>query len=277
MNYGLEELVQYWKQIRNTTTANLRKSGILTHKQFSLPENIYDAQLLGCGFWGCVWRCHHNPRFAIKLTFDPVEGPVVFSIINDHILRYHPGSVYYHGLWAIPRQANQNHILPKKFFDIERNDDILGYLILRENAEMVNEVCKNAISLDDSREFNFIGSTLIRQKKNGNGRKPRLKWKKAIERLFEHDETVVLANFILLAEERAGIIFKDLHCGNIGKRVYDFSDVFEHMHTDSLILMDPGHSHVDHAPQLPLLDLRENPTWQKRCSNLFTCNLNLAN
>jgi hypothetical protein len=259
-----EELLKYWPFIRRQANRTLQRSGVLTKYQEALPYKPEDSKLLGCGFWGCVWECQHNPRFTIKLTYDPVEGPTISKLIEEPYLRFHPGVTYYHDVWAIPLlEGTTQHVLPKKFMDIERSDDIIGYLVIKENAASIEPIAE--IKSEIKRDFRELSSTakiLLRAKKSGSPKrieKARREWLQVVELLKSLVGCQALAEFLVQMEE-AGVLLRDIHLDNIGESVYSFSDVSgEIPNNRNLVLIDVGHASIEMKSDVLALALRRNP------------------
>lgn len=236
----INEIKKRWQYIRQVTTNLLRDQELLDIDEFALPFKIESAELLGCGFWGCIWQCQWLPNFVIKFTFDPLEGPAVAAIMNSPELHRHPGVAYFHALWPSPLLPGEKHFLPKKIMGIERNDTILGYVIILEKVlPITNSEILTSEMLSDISEIQSAASNYYKHMTTSYSRKARKRWLEQLRYLYETDEGADLAEFLFLAENFGGIIIRDLHFGNIGKRIFNFSP-----NVGKLILFDVGRAGI---------------------------------
>lgn len=95
---GLIEVTEpFWQRIRAAAARSLGRSA-----RGFLPGDVrVEKGLLGCGAWGCVWQTS-DKRFALKVTLDATEGPIVAQIMGKRALRLNSGCVYYHRIWQLP-------------------------------------------------------------------------------------------------------------------------------------------------------------------------------
>jgi hypothetical protein len=220
---GLLELVgPFWSKIKSVSARSLKRSA----RTFLPKDPLNESTVLGCGAWGCVWQTS-DKRFALKVSLDATEGPIVAQIMAKKGLHYSPGCVYYHRIWKFPDlfYTNTYGMAP-------------AYVILREEVGKVHWLNENGDIRDkyrkihdDLEELPDAACDLVRARAD-------LEFCKTIkcaddyakaERAFM--EYVIdlrgtkarhVGTFMAEAYE-SGVLLGDIHPGNVGVRRHNLS------------------------------------------------------
>lgn len=120
---------KHWKKIDRVVSGKLQDLGF----EFDSVLGMVDAEhdYYGCGHWGCAYPTMAR-GWVLKVTSDPIEGPIAWAIMQNEELRTHPGVVYILGVWrlkgsdmvAILREA----VTPVDPYDLELDDHFVEAL-----------------------------------------------------------------------------------------------------------------------------------------------------
>lgn len=218
----LEVFEPYWGKIRGVAARSLGRS-----VRGFLPDIRDDSKLLGCGAWGCVWRTSDR-RFALKVSLDATEGPIIAQIMARRNLRLSPGCVYYHKIWKLPElvKTNTYGYAP-------------AYVILREEVKKIEwvdgdgDIRHKYLKIHDSLEDLPEACCGLVQARCD------LEWCKTVECAEAYtDAEREFMNYVFdlrTTEARhvgtfmaqayaAGILLGDVHPGNVGIRTHGLRD-----------------------------------------------------
>jgi len=232
-SYALINIAQkYWEMIEAYSD--------LPSGQLPTRENS-----LGCGSWGCAWMSG-DPRYVIKISRDPTEGPTVAAIqhfVGNRQDSY-PGLAIIKAVWR----------LPEKMVYGGKSRDV--YAVVREAVQPLDYLGYRGRSNSDDyiiRETS-LGLTHLRDYVNAGIEYKQVKRNKAWYFDKMRDSAVEMYNYeptyyIAAALEElldAEITLTDIHQGNIGYRLIDWdtNGKFELAPSNSLLIFDFGHSTV---------------------------------
>lgn len=231
-------------------------------------DTISSEDFLGCGHWGCVYPLDIDPRFVVKLSLDPTEGPLVAALLEKEWLSRHMGIVTYLAVWQIPEAFVWRNI-PRTVYVIVREEATIpgGHVIQHENPQFARAIYgkdwfshKTQIGYLDAASKFQEASIKLREKETS--RRERnfdvrySQWAEAAHRVGNAPKGYAIEDFILNMYDALGIVITDIHLSNIGYRDHDLSD----MDLDAggasrnyYIITDPGHSIVPDPVEVPLL------------------------
>lgn len=179
------------------------------------------GESLGSGYWGRAFAL--DRRWALKLTLDPTEGPIWFSIMSNRSLAQMLGIVEIkHVAFVSPRSGIR---IPDKATD-EPGGNYTVYAIVREQVVSV---------FSSTGRKQQIGLLNLAYEAAGEYEATALEshrdvWYNALLELQEDPELVHVAQFLFQAELQ-GLLIADAHAGNVGTGRDGVVKVF-----------DPGHS-----------------------------------
>jgi hypothetical protein len=257
-------LVQkYWDRIDKTITSRLVELGEPLEDPFSFTALTGISPvtgMLGCGHWGCVYPLAVTDRWVLKVTTDPAEASIISVTRNRPELHTHPGIVRYEGLWALPETA----VLDGWTENVER----AIYVVLREEATPLMtpgeldefELDSILLALDSAVQASKrVGLAEMRLSLASSAHSPNTlelmkfrnqviaDWAEEIGVLEKFRPTHNVGSFMRAFFVATGSVLADVHGGNVGFRNYDLRDLFGRrtpQPTDSLVILDPGHSFV---------------------------------
>lgn len=257
-----------WQAIDHVVTRELRRIG--EPIESALGHLDPRGEFVGTGAWGAVYLTT-APRWIVKVTADPTEGPITSAIIGKPSLRAHPGVSYFLKIWRLRE--------PAKFKSRQRTI----YVIVRENIVPLSF----AAFFDDAdaRRARSIltGNSPFRGVNDGH-RATAYQFNQAIERndartieelSWQWDQEILELRNIYLSHMMADFMeeffatfhgaLADVHVNNFGLRehaLYDLklpkSVIASHEPASYWVLFDPGHSSVATGSKPPLLP-RRNP------------------
>jgi len=231
-------LEESWPQIERTAARSLKAAA-----QGFLPETPKARRcMLGMGSYGCVWQTA-DPRFVLKASFDATEGPIVSTLVKK--FRFHPGLVYFHGIWRLPDLVWTNEF---------------GYtpiwIFLREEVNVgVNTVKVRGMRADMSHAAD-IATSFCAALASGESKdvmaECRREFLEAVK-LFDEPPGKKVAQLIRDALKK-GIVLGDTHGGNVGLRCHDLSKFGVQKHRQFVVtdVGDPGQAPltVDRHPKI---------------------------
>jgi hypothetical protein len=208
-----------------------------------ISPDLYTDQLLGYGYWGAVFPTNFE-RWVVKLTTDPIEGPVSQFVIDTPKLRDNAGVARFLYVWQHPRPVK-----------LGKEGSFKVYVLVREAIE---PVALSEIPHATVRAVNDMlneASNLMRMLRS-HARDPHavsadtvdpwyVRWANEVALLSTHAEFRNVARFIQLAYSEGGIILHDAHIQNTGWRAHDYSDFSQRqypMAPPALVIHDLGHS-----------------------------------
>jgi len=231
-------LQEHWPQIERTAARSLKQKAA----GFLPSDPTKRRCLLGAGSYGCVWQTA-DPRFVLKASFDATEGPIVSTLVKK--FRYHPGLVYFHGIWRLPELVWTNEF---------------GYtpiwIFLREEVNVgVNTVKVRAMRADMSHAADIAISfcaALAASEDKGVVAACRQEFLGAVAD-FDKPPGKKVAQLIRDALKK-GVVLGDTHGGNVGLRCHDLSKFGVQKHRQFVVtdVGDPGQAPltVDRHPKI---------------------------
>ena len=224
-----------------------------------------DVEPLGSGSWGTVWPLA-DERFILKITADPTEGPIVQTIMQEPNLHNHMAIVHYFALKK----------LPEKWTWRNKTHDI--YVIVAERLQHMNQVPAPPYGTPERAQF-YATTQRIHAQKVAAGRlvheldlkRPQARvvdklfeeWQSAVSHLNEGPMEDFIWQFFDATQMNdapeafgpaTGGILADIHSQNVGKRVVDWTPFgLELSPSDYWVINDPGHSSLEHKPDIATL------------------------
>lgn len=226
---------------------------------------------LGAGSWGVVYPTV-DPRFIVKVTADPTEGPIVSAILAEPVLHNHMGIIHYFALRQLPEMTEGAMAWGRK----GRSYPV--YVIIAERLKDVGALARSsyisAYATGTRTADQILGNQLFRVKeaatplvKEKRRKRPRA-W--MLEKLDDAYMTAVgdirdgpLQDFFFQFRDVTGDgVLADVHLNNVGKRAVDWETVTNGAVPLSgsdwhWVISDPGHSSIEDHPEIE--PLRENP------------------
>jgi len=224
---------------------------------------------LGAGSWGVVWPLA-DERFILKLTADPTEGPIIQTIMDEHVLLNHMGIIHYFAVKKIPATFTW------------KNKPQTVYVVIAERLQHSSQVPTPTYDSRELRDYNNFVHALYKLKDTagklvhelGLKRPSAYKvdqlheaWTASVRRLQQGPmEDFIWQFFDVTRDDKApesfgqatGGILADIHFNNVGKRVVDWTDLdIELEPSDYWVISDPGHSSL--VDKRTIEDLRPNP------------------
>lgn len=229
----LEIFEPYWSKIRSVSARSLNRP-----VRGFVPDIRDESRLLGCGAWGCVWRTA-DKRFALKVSLDATEGPIIAQIMAKRQLRLDPGCVYYHKIWQLPELVKTNTYGYAPAYVILR-EECAPVDWLDDNGDVRKKYTKIHLDLEDLPD---ACCNLVQARCN-------LEWdasvttadeyidaeKEFMEYVFDLRTTVArhVGTFMARAYE-AGILLGDVHPGNVGIRKHNLRQFGVPRHKEMLV------------------------------------------
>jgi len=229
--YELDPVVpQYWERIDDTVTARLAELGHKVKSPFSSAlHGVGPEAEIGAGKWGYVYKLNQTtagPRWALKLTEDPTEGPIAAFIMGNPLLHRMEGCVDFAGVWQLPERSTHGNII---------------YVIVREflestsishiSAHLLSEVRKPAAVYNQGGSWDDMDAARQR----------------TMELLLElaayAPRAKAVVDFMVEYYRETGWFLADLHAANLGER----------QRSNMWVAFDVGHSNIDDAPAIDYL------------------------
>lgn len=270
---GLTTVVQrYWDKIDATITRELVQLGE-TPETSALAGVDWRLNRLGTGKWGVVYptAC---PRWVVKVTLDPTEGPIIQAIMNDPVLRTHPGICYYAGLWKLPEtiRRHEGHELKNYTPFVVLREDINPKAVLEGEVPSHQVGLQTLLDGDDDEGIeglrdiaDRLNVARIDQDKERSVEAAHEMADYLLE-LGEYEETEELSDFMQAFYQRLGGALADVHSANIGARQHNLQGLNlpkmvqqTHVPAISWVLLDPGRSDVQGVHRIPALRNPESP------------------
>jgi len=241
-----------------------RSGDLLEEGDLSEP----DANAYGCGAWGCAFSTLDR-RWAIKVSADPREGPTVGAVMNTPALRNMPGCAYILGIWQLPPVT-----IKVSGYD---NTDFVPWIILREDVLPWWTLMQQSGLVDEDGELineedRALRSVLRYSKDTGTGFNKAvmaggvfndvweddwiMSYMEALDILSGADEVRPLADFLRQFYNLSGRVLADVHAGNVGYRINDYTDVATDEFTPeppTLAVFDLGHSDTAVGADIPFI------------------------
>jgi hypothetical protein len=232
----LTKFEPYWDKIRTAAARSIKAPA-----RGFLPSIHNEAKLLGCGAWGCVYQTA-DKRFALKISLDATEGPVIAKIISRKSLRLHPGVTYFRAIWQ----------LPELFYGKWGNTQ--AWVILREEVKQVDwKTSRGAVKKDYRKILKSlqalpeVAGHLIDAREQAAycptdpechrfEKQSEVDWLKLLDGL--KGDAVDVGKFLKEAYKR-GLFMGDVHEGNVGYRVHDLREFGVKRHK-KMVVADVG-------------------------------------
>jgi hypothetical protein len=208
----------------------------LGHKvQGFMPRPRDRNAILGWGVYGVVWETG-DPRFVVKITADPTEGPAVAQIRADRSLWKNEGVVYFHRVWRLPGVT----------MDVPQHGQCLVWVILREELTCATRACKVSIckKIDElgcsAQDLSIERGALLygHAQARDSYIESEIEFVQDVQRL-KGTEGEPIASFMASSYERAGLVFSDMHAGNVGRRIHNLAP-FGVPRKKTLVIRDVG-------------------------------------
>ena len=217
---------------------------------------------LGAGSWGVVYPTH-DPRFVVKVTADPTEGPIVSTIMSEPQLHDHMGIIHYFALRKLPEDVVfRGKTFPVFVIIAERLKDVgglRGYSTSREDQHLTRLLMK----------IKDVAGKLVheKQKKRPSQRLLDDLDEQYLELVGQINDGPLSDFFFQFRDATETGILADVHLNNLGKRAVDWESITNGAvplaESDSYwVISDPGHSSVETHPDIA--PLRENPRRRAR-------------
>jgi hypothetical protein len=182
-----------------------------------LPDPEDRNHILGWGVYGVVWETA-DPRFVVKVTADPTEGPAVSEIKANKKLWKNEGVVYFHRVWRLPRVT----------VDVPQHGKCLVWVILREELTCASRQCKATVckKIDDlgcaAQDLSIDRGALLfgHHQALDSYIESEIEFVQDVQKL-KGTEGEPIASFMAESYERAGLVFSDMHSGNVGRRCHN--------------------------------------------------------
>jgi hypothetical protein len=267
---GLLEVADpLWSKIRTVAARSLKRSA-----RAFLPKDPRDeSKILGCGAWGCVWQTS-DKRFALKVSLDATEGPIIAQIMAKKALHFNPGCAYYHRIWRFPELVYTNTYGMAPAYVILR-EEVGRVHWLDENGDVRSKYQRIHADLEDLPD---AACDLVRARAD-------LEFCKTVkcaddyakaERAFM--EYVVdlratkarhVGTFMAEAYEH-GVLLGDIHPGNVGVRKHNLTKFGVKGAKGTMVISDVGDEGQAVCPtdQHPKVRILNNPYHPRHPSNL---------
>lgn len=233
---GMTGLVtSHWDDIDAAVTKRLKRLGEGRRSALA-PVDPKDG-MLGCGHWGCAYPTIYA-GWTVKVSADPLEGPVVAAVMDDEELHNHPGTAYIVDIWRLPKKVRGKR-------------DV--WVILREDIEPAAEYRRNHKAIILLHQMRIMGTHLNKHPESVNADRA---WWRLLKKAERMRQTRLVADFMRLFRERMGGVLADLHHGNVGIRRHDLSDIspgHKPRRGDPWVAFDLGHSSVHPTVDIPVL------------------------
>ena len=227
------------------------------------PKSAY-----GSGVWGYVFPTG-NPRWVLKVTADPTEGPITAAVMEHDNLRYDAGVCYFAAIWRLG-------------VPVGVEGEYEAYIILREDMTPVLQKDKDWVTFSTQVDrLNAIQKSTgayneqMNAVEDAGSASAMDKHIAALEKLaprLDREYTQALHTKYLRAVvefqieffETFGRPLADIHFGNIGWRVHNLDNlgvdlgITEGVNSGIMGAYDLGNSEIESEAQIPRLP-RRNP------------------
>jgi hypothetical protein len=212
---------------------------------------------LGAGSWGVVYPTR-DPRFVVKVTADPTEGPIVATIMSEPQLHNHMGIIHYFALRQLPENITfRGKTFPVFVIVAERLKDVgalRGWSKSREDEHLTRLLVK----------IKDVAGKLVheKQKKRPSQRLIDILDEQYLDLVGQIHDGPISDFFFQFRDATDDGVLADVHLNNVGKRAVDWEAVTNGAVPLSgadwhWVISDPGHSSVEQHPEIA--PLRENP------------------
>jgi len=212
---------------------------------------------LGAGSWGVVYPTR-DPRFVVKVTADPTEGPIVSTIMSEPQLHNHMGIIHYFALRQLPEDITfRGKTFPVFVIVAERLKDVgalRGWSVSREDQHLTRLLMK----------IKDVAGKLVheKQKKRPSQRLIDMLDEQYLDLVGQIHDGPISDFFFQFRDATDDGVLADVHLNNVGKRAVDWEAVTNGVVPLSgadwhWVISDPGHSSVETHPEIA--PLRENP------------------
>lgn len=212
---------------------------------------------LGAGSWGVVYPTR-DPRFVVKVTADPTEGPIVATIMSEPQLHNHMGIIHYFALRKLPEDVDfRGKTFPVFVIIAERLKDVgalRGWSKSREDEHLTRLLVK----------IKDVAGKLVheKQKKRPSQRLIDMLDEQYLDLVGQIHDGPISDFFFQFRDATDDGVLADVHLNNVGKRAVDWEAVTNGAVPLSgadwhWVISDPGHSSVEQHPEIA--PLRENP------------------
>lgn len=190
----------------------------------------------GYGYWGVAYPTRY-PRWTVKITADPLEGPVAQYILDTPQLRDHAGVARFQKVWRCARKVSLG---PQRY---------TVYVLVREDIEPVamNELSHealHALNVLDARSHALM--TSIRSGAAEIDIEDRYEdWREFLGELSVIPVFSFVAQFMHAMDTLGPVVMHDVSVGNIGWRHHSFGDFApaqSRIGRVKVVLHDVGHS-----------------------------------
>jgi len=200
-----------------------------------LPPVNDKGSILGWGVYGVVWETA-DPRFVVKVSADPTEGPSIARIMSNKSLWKNEGCVYFHKIWQI-----QNTTV-----DLAGHGKCLLWVVLREELSCATRACKTSVckKLDalgcSAQDLSIdhgalaLGHAAAKESYIDSA----IEFVKDVQRL-KGTEGEPISKFMASSYKNEGLLFSDMHSGNVGHRCHNLSS-FGVPRKKTLVIRDVG-------------------------------------
>lgn len=246
-------LAAHWPAIDRAVTRSLGDLGECDGVCKSALGSIdIKNSMLGCGYWGCAYPTIYT-GWAVKISVDPIEGPITAAVMDDPVLRNHPGVAYVVDVWRLPEKVRWG-----------RSPWRNVWVILREDITPLPRSRWTTRTVRATQLLNRIQDVAARlnyyERDSGAHKSAEQTWRQLIERARRTSETQLVADFMSVFHARTGGALADIHWGNVGTRQHDLSDISPgHTRSRSWIIFDVGHSSVDLQAEVSEVPKVPNP------------------
>ena len=257
----IKHVEPYWDAIQEACAKSLKQKvgGFLPHP--------IEQGILGCGFWGCVWRTA-DKRFVLKASLDITEGPHVALAMK--LFQRHPGVAYFHRLWKLPRVWTNEQGNTSVWIMLREETDVdsiwngakpaPGYKSVHDALEALPECC-SCISQERAYE----------KRTNGCGAGDRVAAERELASILRRLHTKKgshVSDLIGSVYHKHGVLLGDVHMANVGLRRHDLSEFGVKRHKQLVVtdLGDLGQAPIRRG-NYPEIKMLKNPSAYARLAD----------
>jgi len=219
---------------------------------------------LGAGSWGVVYPTR-DPRFVVKVTADPTEGPIVSTIMSEPQLHNHTGIIHYFALRRLTDDVDfRGKTFPVFVIIAERLKDVGGLRGRYAFRGAPPELWQDSNLMNALAKVKRIAGLLVheKQKKRPSQRTLDDLDEQYLDLVGQINDGPLSDFFFQFRDATETGVLADVHLNNLGKRAVDWETVTNGAVPLSgsdwhWVISDPGHSSVETHPDIA--PLRENP------------------
>jgi hypothetical protein len=242
-----------WPRINATVSHVLELDG-------ALDDVSPDRDMFGCGYWGCAYPTA-DPMWAVKISADPLEGPIAKAILDRQHLREHSGIAYIFDIWRLKEKVRWGRSGWRDVWVILREAITPAPLDVWGRKPGTAEAADLLWDLKKVGEKFNVAADALDEKGPGYGREDRLnfadrQWWGLILTAQNTYLTHKIGDFMEEFREEFAAVLADVHGGNVGTRDHDLPGLEDHIRSGAWVAFDLGHSDVDTGAEVPLM---ENP------------------